>query len=132
MKALRIISHILLAVVLMCTTEGIPIALHYCSGEIESVEVFSFSSTCQGEGCDDTENPDDGCCKNTVEIHQFAYDATVQNIISIDTHVVPDIVPVIFSEQLLVCSDLQVYTPTNQTGVPLPQRRQSLLCTYRI
>lgn len=132
MKFYRIITHALLAVVLMYSTEGVPIALHYCSGEIESVRVFSFSSACEGDDCDETTNTEDGCCKNTVEIHQFTYDATVQNTITVTTQFLPDIVQLTCINQTEIISAPQIFVPTNQSGLVHPERRQSLLCTYRI
>lgn len=60
-----------LVLVYITVTVGIPVYLHYCGGELETVSAFvKDGSCCEGE---DEDEPD-GCCKNETKHVLFKVD----------------------------------------------------------
>ena len=53
---LRKISHILLAIVVMITTMGLTVSVHYCGDEFKSIDLISQSDNCCGDSCPDCKN----------------------------------------------------------------------------
>jgi len=49
-------------------TVGINFTVHYCGGEIESIQVYSLDDYCC---CDSDEGFDDNCCKNDSSFYKI-------------------------------------------------------------
>lgn len=130
MRILRLIVHSLLAIVLISTTGGVPVVLHYCSGQVKSVQVFAITASCNNEDCDDTSD-NDGCCHDNLIINQFTFDATSLPAQEIEHSVCIGILSHCYDvTQYLTITSFQ--STSLQVAINHPQRRQSLLCIYRV
>lgn len=58
---------------------GIPVYLHYCDGELEKITYLKKATNCCGEESDDSEEDENGCCKNENVIVKNVTDFTFKN-----------------------------------------------------
>lgn len=50
------ISHIILALLVLVTTMGLTISVHYCGDELKSINLITESDNCCGDSCPDCQN----------------------------------------------------------------------------
>ena len=53
---LKKISHIILSLLVLVTTMGLTVSVHYCGDELKSIDLISQSDNCCGDSCPDCKN----------------------------------------------------------------------------
>jgi len=122
---LQKIIHIALALLLLVSTTGVTISMHYCGDDLISMSVTGEVESCCADDC--------GCCENE-SIHLEVEDDYVSPIIvQSNTSVELDILfPVLFMLSAELSTEVNVTAKHfNDTSPPLTlQKRLSLLQTY--
>ena len=71
---LRKLIHIILSVILLATTTGFSVRMHYCLGEYQHSSLAWMEVAC----CDLDETPPPGCCDDTIAHFQLDNDFQIQ------------------------------------------------------
>ena len=61
-------------IIYLLAMSGVMIHAHYCSGNLESWNVYQKSSGCEDEICDDESEDADGCCKDKLVVSKVVED----------------------------------------------------------
>ena len=137
MILLRSILHAILVLLFLVDISGVPVVLHYCCDEVESVRFFATVSSCSDHDEDDCSTDDaSSCCHNKVVIQQISFDATSVSPLTLQIYVQKQIggfiVPPIFSISSVtsLISSAASSCPERVAPSP-PYREQSELCIYR-
>ena len=122
---LQKLIHIALVLLLLLSTTGVTISMHYCSGDLVSMSVIGEAESCCEDNC--------GCCENK-SIHfkvedDYVSPIVVQSNISVELEV---LFPVLFilSAELLPEVEVTAKSFTDTSPPPTLQKRLSLLQTY--
>ena len=62
------------------TAVGIPVYYHYCGGELEEINYLMKGTSCCDGAEDDTEEADNGCCKDENVILKSNVDFTIKDL----------------------------------------------------
>ena len=82
MLALRKISSVLLAALMLVATTGVSIHKHYCMGQLRSVAIHTHAPNCFELAGQESESDMD-CCENTSQVYQVD-DEQQQQLTKID------------------------------------------------
>ncbi len=108
--------------VYVTTAIGIPVYMHYCGGELETVSFLVKDNTCCGE---EEEEMPSGCCDNENTFARYAPDFTAKKINACSEIQIPTL-DLIFTTTYTL-NDLNLYTAfvSTDTNIPPPKLLQS-------
>lgn len=122
---LKKIAHFVLALLLLVSTTGMTISMHYCSGELVSISINKEAKSCCDGG--------NGCCENKT-LHLEIEDDYVSPMVVADNTVVEleVLFPILFVYyvELLPAEDQATIAFYDSSSPPKTQNSLSLLQAY--
>lgn len=108
--------------VYVTTAIGIPVYMHYCGGELETVSFLVKDNTCCGE---EEEEMPSGCCDNENTFARYAPDFTAKKI-NVGSDIQIPTLDLIFNATFQL-SDILIHTSnvSSESFVPPPKLLQS-------
>ena len=111
---LRKLIHIILSAILLATTTGFSVKMHYCLGEYQHSSLAWMDVDC----CDLDETPPPGCCDDTIAYFQLDDDFQIQleqQFVDIKLDLTPP-----QTEPQIVSFDLSIPFYSLNTAIPPP------------
>ncbi len=122
---LRSITHIALVLLLLVSTSGMSISMHYCCGEYVSTSINKEAKSCCGET--------GGCCENK-SMHFDVEDDYVNPVVILNNEIseLDVLFPILFVLSSKIFDEVELNTIFYYDSSPPPsvQTRLSLLQTY--
>lgn len=80
---------VIFSFIYLLVTVGVPVDVHYCTGEVATVQVFSEANSC----CDEDSDCSSNCCHSSSEVIQFEEQQTLLSNyrLNIDLPVAPKV-----------------------------------------
>ncbi len=122
---LRKLTHIIVMMLLLISTTGITLSMHYCGGRLVSTSIITEAKSCCGEDC--------GCCENKTHHYEVKENFVSSNIIQkINIAQLNILIPVYFvlDYNFLNTEERSFHEPENTSPPPIIQTRLALLQTY--
>jgi hypothetical protein len=111
MKAIRSISAVLLAILVLVSSTSFMVGMHICMGDLENIALFGKAESCQKEkalpACHKHVKP--ACCEDEVVYHEASdFKASIEHI-----HIVAP-VPVDLEQPMVLISEVIPASPIAQ------------------
>ncbi|MGQ7869561.1 HYC_CC_PP family protein [Sunxiuqinia sp. sy24] len=117
---------IVFSIFYLTLTIGLAVNVHYCQGELESVDLYAVNDSCC---CGDT-SPDQSCCQNEARFFKLDHEPRLVTSPRLEVEsLVIDLLPVEQTDQALLATPASFHSRPLKPTPPLEQPAWLLFCS---